>query len=121
MKTGIWGRKGHIHYEAAPCINDWLDTLEADSIPRTDIYRLVAEHIDREIHRAYRIYPANRAALAELEGGSACEPAFSKYLDEKLALVRLDKPDVPFLRERMLTMYANPLRNYNKATAADVK
>ena len=115
MKIGIWGKKGHIHYEAAPCINAWLDTLDADTIAKADIYRLIAEHIDREIHRNYRIYPANRAALAELEGGTADAPGFEAYVQDKLARVKLESPDVPFLRERMLTMYANPLRNYNKA------
>ena len=119
MKTGIWGQKGHIHYEAAPCINDWLDTLDAETIARQDIYRIVAEHIDHEIHRGYRIYPANRAALDELEGRPAADPGFEAYLQGKLAQVKLTSPDVPFLRERMLTMYANPLRNYNKATSAE--
>ena len=42
-------------------------------------------------------------------------PAFEQYLDEKIAMVKLENPDKPFLRERILTMYANPLRNYNKA------
>ena len=115
MKIGIWGKKGHIHYEAAPCINDWLDTLDTTAIPKADIYRLVAEHIDQEIHKRYRIYPANRAALAALSGQPMNAPAFEQYLDEKIAMVKLENPDKPFLRERILTMYANPLRNYNKA------
>jgi hypothetical protein len=115
MKVGIWGKKGHIHYEAAPCINEWLDTLDAEAIPRTEIYRLIAEHIDHEIHKNYRIYPANQAALAELNGEKVNAPAFEAYLREKIAKVQVENPDVPFLRERILTMYANPLRNYNKA------
>ncbi len=115
MKIGIWGKKGHVHYESAPCINDWLDTLDTENIPRTDIYRIIAEHIDQEIHRNYRIYPANRAALAELNGEPVDAPEFEKYLNDKIAKVKVENPDVPFLRERILTMYANPLRNYNKA------
>lgn len=104
-----------MHYESAPCINDWLDTLDTENIPRTDIYRIIAEHIDQEIHRNYRIYPANRAALAELNGEPVDAPEFEKYLNDKIAKVKVENPDVPFLRERILTMYANPLRNYNKA------
>ncbi len=115
MKIGIWGKKGHVHYEASACINDWLDSLDADSIDRTDIYRLIAEHIDHEIHRNYRIYYSNRAALAELSGEKVDNPEFEAYLQEKISQIRVENPDVPFLRERILTMYANPLKNYNAA------
>lgn len=107
MKIGIWGEKGHIHYEAAPCINDWLDSLDAESIDKADIYRIIAEHIDHEIHRNYRIYPINRDALAGKR---------NDYIESRIQLVKVDNPDVEFLRERITTMYANPLRNYEKAT-----
>ncbi len=117
MKIGIWGKKGHVHYEAAPCINDWLDSLDASAIDRADIYRVVAEHIDHEIHSRYRIYESNRAALAELEGSPISAPEFEAYLQDKISQIRVENPDVPFLRERILTMYANPLRNYNAANA----
>ena len=119
MKIGIWGKKGHVHYEAVPCINDWLDTLDADKIERADIFRMIAEHIDHEIHRNYRIYTSNRAALAELNGGKTDAPDFEAYLQEKLSKIRLENPDMEFLRERILTMYANPLRNYNAATCKE--
>ena len=36
---------------------------------------------------------------------------FDKYLQGQLAKIDLEKPDHQFLRERMLTMYANPARN----------
>ncbi|MBQ3771492.1 MAG: 1-acyl-sn-glycerol-3-phosphate acyltransferase, partial [Bacteroidaceae bacterium] len=28
MSIGIYGFKGHIHYHTAPCINEWLDTID---------------------------------------------------------------------------------------------
>ena len=28
MQTGIFGYKGHVHYHAAPCIDEYLDTLD---------------------------------------------------------------------------------------------
>ena len=37
---------------------------------------------------------------------------FEKYLAKQIAKVRVPNPDTAFLRERMLTMYANPVRNY---------
>ena len=123
MKTGIFGKKGHIHYEAAPCINEWLDTLDAQAIDKADIYRIIAEHIDREIHRNYKIYPANIIALAELsddksllEGVSEKDiKSFDTYIKDKISQIKVENPDIPFLREKILTMYANPLTNHIKS------
>ena len=115
MKMGIFGYKGHIHYHAAPCINEWLDTLDPET-PKTDIFRIVAEHIDREIHSNYRLYPCNLAAADTLAGGAEHEE-LEGYISKKLSLVTLDSPDVPFLREQILKMYANPAINKTKADA----
>lgn len=120
MKIGIFGKKGHIHYEAAPCINKWLDSLDAESIDKADIFRIIAEHIDKEIHRNYRIYPCNQIALAELSGDESYlegvtdqeKQEFEKYLTDKIAQIKVENPDVPFLREKIITMYANPLTNH---------
>lgn len=108
MKTGIWGQKGHVHYQAADCINDWLDSLDPETISRADIYRVVAEHIDHEIHKNYRIYDINRDAL---------EGRRNEYIESRIAMVDVPNPDQQFLREKLSDMYANPLRNYNVATA----
>ena len=43
---------------------------------------------------------------------AADEQRFAKYLDGQLAKVTIEKPDRSFLRERILTMYANPLKNH---------
>lgn len=121
MKTGIFGKKGHVHYEVAPCIDAWLDTLD-DTMPKKDVFRLVAEHIDREIHSRYRLYPGNWIALDELDGTDNSDKysekdkrTFEAYLAGQIAKVRVPNPDNAFLRERILTMYANPVRNYLKA------
>ena len=118
MKTGIMGKKGKVHYEVSPCINDWLDTLDR-SLPKKEILRLVAEHIDHEIHSRYRIYPCNWIALDALDGTdnsdryTAKDKAdFDRYIEEQIAKVKLQNPDEAFLRERIMTMYANPLRNW---------
>ena len=37
---------------------------------------------------------------------------FEQYLTAQLAKVSLPNKDEAFLRERILTMYANPLRNH---------
>lgn len=106
MNTGIWGKKGHVHYQAADCINNWLDTLDPNAIDKADIFRIVAEHIDHEIHKNYRIYDINRDALAGRTNA---------YIESRIKMVDVENPDVPFLREKITAMYANPLRNYEAA------
>lgn len=119
MQTGIMGYKGHIHYHCAPCIDDYLSTLDAN-IPKADLYRMIAAHIDQEIHRNYRIYPNNYVAYDLLEGNNAAsshytpqdKAAFEQYLSDQLAKIDIPNKDEAYLRERMLTMYANPLKNH---------
>lgn len=119
MQVGIQGFKGHIHYHCAPCIDGYLRSLDAD-MPKTELYREVAVHIDREIHRRYRLYPSNYMALDMLTDTAdhadrytaADRTFFDNYLAGQLAKIDLPGKDEDFLRERMLTMYANPLRNW---------
>ena len=69
MRTGIMGYKGRIHYQCAPCIDDYLAALSAD-IPKTEVFDVIASHIDEQIHRNYRLYPSNYVALDLLEGSA---------------------------------------------------
>lgn len=118
MQTGIIGYKGHIHYDAAPCIDAWLDTLDPD-MPKADFFKAVATHIDEEVFRRYRLYPSNYVALDELEGTTAHadrytaeqKAQFDGYIAQQMAKIQLPNKDEAFLRERLLTMYANPARN----------
>lgn len=119
MQTGIMGYKGHIYYHCAPCIDEWLNTLPED-MPKGDFYKTVATHIDHEIWRGYRLYPGNYVALDLLHGTSdytdkytdADRASFEKYIDGQLAKIQdLPNPDMAFLRERILEMYANPAIN----------
>ena len=107
MKIGIWGKKGHVHYQSADCINQWLDTLDPTAISKADIFRIVAEHIEQEIHKNYKIYDINRDAV---------EGRTNEYIESRIKMVDVDNPDVPFLREKITAMYANPYKNYLKAT-----
>jgi hypothetical protein len=40
---------------------------------------------------------------------------FLAYVEGQLAKIDLPEPDYPFLRERLLTMYGNPVRNFLQA------
>ena len=77
--------------------------------------------MDSEIHRGYQLYPCNYIA-ADLLAGSQANAAhytagdvqrFEQYLAGQIAKITIPDKDEPFLRERILTMYANPLINHN--------
>ena len=126
MKTGIFGYKGHIHYQAAPCIDSWLESLSSD-MGKTDYFKAVANHIDEEIHKNYRLYPCNYIAMDLLSGTSSQsdhytandKESFETYLSGQLCKVTMDHPDKDYLRERMLTMYANPAINQMAALSKE--
>ena len=123
MRTGIMGYKGRVHYHCAPCIDEFIRNLSPD-IPKTKVFDVIAAHIDDEIFRNYRLYPNNYIALDTLEGTEAHADKYSaedkamfhKYLQGQLAKIDIPDKDEKFLMERMLTMYANPARNYLAAT-----
>jgi hypothetical protein len=85
--------------------------------------------MDYEIHHSYQLYPGNYVAadlLDEANGANkpqyppADKATFEKYLQERVDLASQGlqaagvTPDTEFLRERILTMYANPVRNMIK-------
>ena len=117
MKTGIFGYKGRVHYHCASPINTWLEELSA--LPKTEYYKAVAERMDKDIHQGYELFPCNYIALDELRGDAANAAHYTKadkqrfenYLAGQMVKITLDNKDEAFLRERILTMYANPLLN----------
>ena len=121
MKTGIFGYKGRVVYRTAAPVNTWLDELK--DFPKTDYYKAVAERMDKEIHRGYELFPCNYIALDELNGNTANavhyteadKQRFETYLAGQIAKITLDNKDEAFLRERILTMYANPAINKGKS------
>lgn len=118
MQTGIMGYKGYIHYQCADCIDSYLDTIPADT-PKTELFRLIADHIDRQIFAGYRLYPNNYVALDLLHGDSAHadhytaedKVQFEAYLKGQLDKIEMEGKDDAYLREQMLKMYANPAIN----------
>ncbi len=122
MRVGIFGFKGHVHYHCAAPVNTFMNELSAQNLPKNDFYRALAEQIDKQIHSHYRIYPNNYIALDQLNGNQEYAThytqedkiRFENYLAGQLAKIDLPNKDEEYLMERMLTMYANPLRNWLK-------
>jgi hypothetical protein len=122
MQTGILGYKGRVHFAITPSINAELDALDR-SMPKQDLFASVSTLIDRRIHANYRMYPCNYIAHDILERNSNFaanytadeRAAFENYLKGQLEKIKIDNPDVDFLRNAMLQMYANPLKNHQAA------
>ena len=122
MATGIVGYKGQIHFEAAAPLNDALAARLSD-MPRTEAVAEVVRLIDTSIHSHYRLYAGNYVAYDELWGGGSMaehytpdeRETFDRYVRQQVAKIDLPRKDEPFLRERILEMYANPVRNFLKA------
>lgn len=125
MQTGLQGYKGHVHFQPAPCINAQLAQLDR-TLPKAELFAHITTLIDKGIHTNYRIYPNNYIALDMLEGNSrhaqhytdADQERFCTYIEKQLARIDLPEKNVPFLREKMLLMYANPLRNQERELQA---
>ena len=121
MKTGIMGQKGHIHYQTGRPVNEWIDELAG--LEEKEFYTELAHRIDLEIHRNYHLFPSNYAA-ADLLSGTPTHAthythqelvAFEQYIKSRIELIDLPNRDEAFLRERLLTMYANPVLNHEQA------
>ena len=118
MRTGIFGYKGRVHYHCAAPINTWIDELK--DLPKNEFYTALAQRIDTELHRNYRLYPINYCSADLLSGKGEFIAHYTEkdrlnvedYITQQIAKITLPEKDVPFLRERILTMYANPLKNY---------
>lgn len=117
MQTGIFGFKGYIHFQTGQPINSMADAFAESG---KELFADVARAIDKEIYAAYRLYPGNYVAADLLRGTTDHEAHYNKeekarfedYIAGQLRKIDLPNPDEAFLRERLLTMYANPVFNH---------
>ena len=119
MQTGLFGYKGKVHFQTAPCINDRLAQLDR-SLPKQELFSSISACIDRRIHSNYRIYSGNYVAYDLLKGTSEFaghytpeeKQRFVTYIEQQLGKIKIPNKDEDFLRGKLLLMYANPLVNY---------
>lgn len=119
MRTGLFGYKGKVHFQAAPSVNDVLAEMDR-SLPKPELFARLSTLIDERIHSNYRLYPGNYVAHDLLNGKTEFtshytqeeKQRFEDYVEKQLAKIEIPGKDVPFLREKLLLMYANPLTNH---------
>ncbi len=119
MEIGLLGFKGRVHFQISPCINDELDKLSAID-EKSELLANILKVIDKAIHTNYKIYPGNYIAYDILDGQKRFadrytnkdQTTFANYLNSQLAKIpNVTSKDKDFLTERILSMYANPLKN----------
>ena len=119
MQTGLFGYKGKVHFQTAPCINDKLEQLDR-SLPKQELFSSISACIDRRIHGNYRIYSGNYVAYDWLNNTSEFadhytseeKQRFVTYIEQQLGKIKIPNKDEDFLRGKLLLMYANPLINH---------
>lgn len=131
METGLMQFKGRVHFALTPRINTRLDQL-GDFKDNNVAAKHVCCIIDQAIHRSYEIFPINYVAYDLLNETNRFARKYDakqkveaeEYFNRQLA--KIDLPDITeeehtFLREKMLTMYANPLKNKLKALLGGIE
>ena len=119
MQTGLFGYKGKVHFQTAPCINDRLAQLDR-SLPKQELFSSISACIDQRIHSNSRIYSGNYVAYDLLKGTSEFaghytpeeKQRFVTYIEQQLGKIKIPNKGEDFLRGKLLLMYANPLVNY---------
>ncbi|MDR3060978.1 MAG: 1-acyl-sn-glycerol-3-phosphate acyltransferase [Dysgonamonadaceae bacterium] len=120
METGIFGFKGNIHFQFGRPINPYLRKIDPNT-DKGEIVSAVAALIDREIYLNYHFYPVNYIAYDRLWGhnntfrdkySEANIREFESYMQKKLDLIDLPNKDIPYLSEKLMEMYAFPVKNY---------
>ena len=127
METGILKQKGRVHFRMGRCIDNDLQHIEGAD--RAEAVRKVCDTLDRAIHCGYRIFPCNYIAYDKVYGSDkyaayytpADVAAFEQYIEGQLDKVNkevegpISEEERDFMRQAMLKMYANPLKNQRAA------
>lgn len=121
METGMLQPKGKVHFQLTPRINAKLDQI-GDFKDNNTAAKYVGTLVDQAIHRNYEIFPINYVAFDKLHDTQRFASKYTseqkdqaeRYIDSQLS--KIDMEDITseeheYLRQMMLVMYANPLKN----------
>jgi hypothetical protein len=118
MEVGLFGYKGNIHLQIGSPINSQISNWNP-ALGKSELITKIAGLIDKEIFLNYRFYPVNYIAYDRLWGGNSFDEnytnrdiqVFETYLQKQLQKIDLPDKDLPFLEEKMMEMYAYPVKN----------
>ncbi len=131
METGMLQFKGRVHVQLTPRINAKIDELGLFRDTNTSAKYIVAL-IDQAIHRSYEIFSINYVAYDLLHSTKRFSSKYTaeekasaeEYFSRQLAKIDVDDAtdeERDFMREMMLIMYANPLKNKLRAILGGVE
>lgn len=125
MEIGLLQFKGKVHFQLTPRLNVRIDEL-GEFRDTNKAAKYICALIDSAIHRGYEIFPINYVAYDSLHESTRFAHKYTEeekqqcldYFERQLA--KIDVEDVSeeehsFMREMILIMYANPLKNKLKA------
>jgi hypothetical protein len=120
MASGLKNAKGQIHIQFGQPIDkeifQQISELEGGA---NEQYKALAEHIDREIYKSYKLYPNNYIAFDLLyntdyhsnQYSKEQKDAFIELTHQRLAMVDEDRDES---MELWLKMYSRPVQNYEE-------
>ena len=117
MATGLTGTKGKIHLTVGKVLKEELEALK-DMPRKNHQIQALAKLIDAQIHQNYRLWFSNYIAFDLLHESKTYQNRYPKYyfdyfvhyIEEKLNTLD-ERFDREMVRQLMLEMYANPVRN----------
>lgn len=123
MKTGITGFKGRVKFNFGTPINEAISKIDSTQ-KKSLIFDAVADVIDKEIYKNYHFFPINYVAYDLMEGNAQFahqyteeeKSQFETYLEQQVEKVNLKDKDEDFLRDKIIEMYANTLKNHLKVS-----
>jgi hypothetical protein len=116
--TGITQQKGRIHMSIGKPVNHYLDYLDDKDTLNNKVSRL-AEMVDAEVYRHYKLWPGNYLAHDMLFDSKECsgfydsgeKEEFLRYMENETKGLEGDRKAIEKL---FLEIYANPLINLNR-------
>ncbi len=119
MVSGLRNQKGRIHIQFAKQIDDEVLQKISEETGMNDRMRLLAEHIDMEIYKNYKLFPNNYIAYDLYFKTSKYSSCYTE--SEKLSFIELTHKRLQLVNEDIedsmvlwLKMYATPVYNYEK-------
>ncbi len=122
MRTGILGYKGKVFFKFGNRINNTLSLID-EKTGRAQVLEIATQAIDREIYKNYLFFPINYIAYDLMENSNHFsthytdedKAAFDNYIDGQIAKIDIPGKDYAFLREKLIGMYGNTVKNFVSA------
>jgi len=119
---GIINPKGRIHYALGKPLNQYIDSINSEK-QSNNYLAAIAQQIDRQIYKNYKLWPTNYLAYDLLEKSSKYAGIYDNELKEKFDArfnrikEVIPEGDMDELKDIFLKIYANPV--YNQLSIQD--